>query len=392
MTLEPHRSSSRAARVDAVDLARGIALTGMMLVHLGPVWIHTSPPIGDLVAAGRAAPLFAMLAGVALTLVHRRDPAGAGSVRATCARAAVLIALGLSLGSLHDMPVLIILAFYGLLIVVALPFRSLPATTVLVLGGAWAVVAPVVLLLLQIRRDPFVLDQAELSDLQHPLSLLGELVLWGAYPAGVWFAYVLVGMGIGRLDLGSFLVARRLLATGVALVAATLTVGWIAIAAGVFDDGSTHGWPRLFSGTGYPYETAGWKELLLVGVHTSRPLNVVGAIGSALLVIGASSLALRVPWARLALLPLRAAGTMTLSLYIVHVLWTWRMRVGSIADTDPLGAVGSYRDWLVQVVVLGAFAVLWQRFVGRGPLEQLVRLVSVTGPWSSGRTRKNAPA
>ena len=105
-------TTSRAGRVDAVDLARGFALVGMMLVHVGPYWIDRNPPLGHIVAGGRAAPLFALLAGVALSLVHDRDPRGAGSTRATLIRAVLLIALGLGLGSLQWASVMM-LAYYS---------------------------------------------------------------------------------------------------------------------------------------------------------------------------------------------------------------------------------------------------------------------------------------
>jgi uncharacterized membrane protein YeiB len=382
-------SRRHTSRVDAVDLARGAALIGMMFVHLGPRWTGENPPVGQMIASGRAAPLFAMLAGVALSLVHRRDPDGAGSVRATCIRAVVLIALGLTLGSLDEMPVYVILAFYGVLIVVALPFRRLPARMLVGLGLAWAVVVPVALLALQIAHGPVVSDQAEVSDLVPPWSLLAELLLWGAYPAAVWFAYVLVGLGIGRLDLGRVRVAVSVLVGGVVLLTGSLTVGAVAISRGVFDDSSVRGWRQLFVSTAYPYEPATWKELWLVGEHTSRPLNVVGAIGSALVVVGVCALLVRVPWARLVLRPVRAAGAMTLSLYTVHVLWSWRLAVRANDSGDPAARLGSYGDWLLQVVVLCAVATAWLMVARRGPLEALVRLVSTYRP-APGRT--NAPA
>jgi uncharacterized protein len=378
-----------ASRVDAVDAARGVALLGMMFVHLGPRWTGTDPPWGQMIASGRAAPLFAMLAGVALSLVHRRDPRGTGSVAATCVRAVVLVVLGLVLGSLDEMPVYVILAFYGVLIVMALPFRPLRARTLLVLGLVWAVVAPVLLLWLQIEHGPVIADQAQLSDAWPPWSLLAELVVWGEYPAGVWFAYVLVGLGIGRLDLRDLRTALCVLAGGGLLLAASLTMGAIGIARGVFDDWYVQGWRQLFVLSPYPYEPARWHELWLVGEHTSRPLNVIGAIGSALVVIALCALIARVPWGRLALTPLRAAGAMTLTLYTVHVLWTWRLAVHAADHADQGGQIGSYRDWLLQAVVLVTFAIVWRRWVGRGPLESLIRLVSLPQTWRW--KQENAP-
>jgi uncharacterized protein len=381
--------SGSTPRVDAVDLARGIALAGMMFAHLGPRWVDVNPPWGQVLAGGRAAPLFAMLAGVALSLVHRRDPQGTGSVRATCIRALVLVAMGLTLGSLHDMPVYVILAFYGLMIVVALPFRRLPARTLVTVGLAWAVVAPVLLLWLQIEHGPVLADQAELSDVLPPWSLLAELIVWGTYPAGVWMAYVLVGLGIGRLDLGDVRTALRVLAGGMMLLGGAVVVGAIGIERGVFGDWYVQGWPQLVVTSPYPREPASWDELWLVGEHTSRPLNVLGAIGSALVVIGACALLARVARLRTALLPLRAAGSMTLTVYTVHVLWSWRIAVHAAGSTDPDAQLGSYADWWLQIVALGAFAVIWQRYVGRGPLEAVVRLVSLPRGRSA---MKNAPA
>ena len=369
----------QVSRVDAVDLARGMALIGMMLVHIGPRWLDDTPPAGEIVAGGRAAPLFAMLAGVALTLVHRRQPHRAGSVRATCLRAACLIFFGLWLGSLGDMPILIILAFYGVLIVAALPFRRPCTRALLVLAAVWAVVAPLGLLVLQKQHPPVVTDQAQLSDLGHPVSLVMELLFWGSYPAAVWFAYILVGLAVGRLDLRSASVGWRLVLIGAALLATTLAIGWAAISGGALGELGRGGWTVLFQPSTYPFEIPTWGDLLVVGQHTSRPLNVVSAIGSSLLVIGLSCLAVRISWARVALSPLRAAGAMTLTLYSVHVLWTWRYYVTSAGFDNGTVAPGGYGYWLLQVIVLGAAALVWTRLVGRGPLESVVRELSVWG-------------
>jgi len=173
---------------------------------------------------------------------------------------------------------------------------------------------------------------------------------------------------------------------GAGLVTATLIAGWAAINAGVFDDRMEGGWRILFAGPAYPDEPVQWDELLLVGQHTSRPLGVLSSIGSAVLVIGLCAVLVRLPWTRLTLTPIRAAGAMTLTLYTVHVLWSWRISVDYLhAHPDGLQP-HTYSDWLLQVIVLCAAATLWSVVIGKGPLEWLVRRLSV---W--GRNEKSAP-
>lgn len=369
------------ARVVAVDLARGIALAGMMLAHLGPGQIGDTPPVNEILSSGRAAPLFALLAGVSMSLVQRRDPHGVGSVYATWVRGVLLVLLGLSLGSLRDVPVLIILTVYGLLIVAALPLRGLATRTLMLLTAAWAVLASVGLLALRIHHDPVVVEQPSWSDVQDPWRLIGAVLFWGGYPAVVWMTYVLAGLVLGRLDLTDLTTAARLTSAALVMLVVPLVVAWSHV----------REWRALFAHGSYPYGPVGWSELWVVGPHTSMPLNVISATGSAALVLGLSALVMRADLARRAAVPVCAAGAMTLTLYTVHVLWTWRLRL----DAD-VPALGSWGGWSLQVIVLFSAAWLWRRVLGRGPFEQIVRWVSLLlGRRGHGRTtsgQKKTPA
>lgn len=355
---------SSGSRVVAVDLARGIALAGMMLAHLGPAQLGATPPVNEIISSGRAAPLFALLAGVSMSLVQRRDPRGVGSVRATCVRGLLLVLLGLSLGSLRDGPVLIILVVYGLLITAALPLRVLATRTLVLLTIAWTALAPVGLLALRIHHDPVLVEQPSWSDVQDPWRLVGTVVLWGGYPAVIWMAYVLAGLVIGRLDLTDLMTAVRLSGAGLVLAAVPLCLAWWHV----------RDWPLLFAHDSYPSDPVGWTELWAVGPHTSMPLNLISATGSAALVLGVSAVVVRSAGARRAVASVCAAGAMTLTLYTVHVLWTWRLRLDA-----EVPALGSWGGWALQVVVLFGAAWAWRRVLGRGPLEQIVRWVSLGG-------------
>ena len=79
MTATMSRDRSRGARLpegrrlQAVDAARGVALIGMMAVHVLPgTDADGGVSLTHELARGRASAAFAVLAGVAIALAHRR--------------------------------------------------------------------------------------------------------------------------------------------------------------------------------------------------------------------------------------------------------------------------------------------------------------------------------
>lgn len=362
-------------RLDGVDLARAVALVGMMLVHVVlTVDLETGDPsVVGMVAAGRAAPLFALLAGLSLCLVRSRDPQGAGSPRAVAVRAAVLLVLGVLLGSMESVTVLVILAYYGLMLLLVLPFLSLPTRALGVAAAAWLLLAPPLHLGLLNGVGAQFRGQLELSDLADPGQALLELTVTGFYSPLVWTGYVLAGAWLGRLALGRVEVAVRLLVGGALLAVAANLAGLAALRSGALDgvlrDTS---WRGLFAPWWSVEEVTDPVRLLVVGEHTSSTLNVLASTGTAVAVVGLCLLVTHLPGARTALAPLLAAGAMPLSLYTLHVLWlTWENAGGWVVAEDR------HLEWLAQVVVLVLAAWVWRRWYGRGPLEQLVRTLSV---------------
>nr|WP_168172141.1 hypothetical protein [Pseudonocardia sp. AL041005-10] len=55
------------------------------------------------------------------------------------------------------------------------------------------------------------------------------MFLTGNYPVATWFAYVCVGLVVGRLDLSSRRVALRLVAAGTAVAAAAWGASWLLL-------------------------------------------------------------------------------------------------------------------------------------------------------------------
>ncbi|MBC7638863.1 MAG: DUF1624 domain-containing protein, partial [Rhodoferax sp.] len=214
-----------SARLVGVDLARAVALLGMMSVHVLPE-LDAAEAVTPayLVFAGRAAALFAVLAGTGLALMTggarpRLRPARAVAA-SVLTRAAVVALVGLLLGQLSP-PVAVILTNYGLLFALALPALWLRARTLAVLAAVWVVGAPLVSHLARSSLPPGPGEQPSLSLLAHPVVLARALTLTGYYPALQWIAYLLVGVAVGRLALGRARTAAWLLGGGVTLAVLT---------------------------------------------------------------------------------------------------------------------------------------------------------------------------
>ena len=192
-------SERRRTRLVGVDVARCLALLGMIATHV----VMAREPDGSLstlqwLAGGRASALFAVLAGVSLAIISgRRTPVTGGSrVRVSLAitiRALSLVVIGLVLAELGT-GIAVILAYYGVLFVLALPFLGLGSRTLLVLAPAWAVVAPVVSHVVRPLLPDRQFANPDLDQLAAPGHLLAELLLTGYYPALPWVAYVLLGL------------------------------------------------------------------------------------------------------------------------------------------------------------------------------------------------------
>lgn len=367
------------SRLVGVDAARGVALLGMMAVHVLPSQdADGSTTLVRSLTSGRSSATFAVLAGVGLALAARRWP-----VRGRLAlllRAVVIGLVGLLLGEL-DSGVAVILAYYAVLFVLVQPFLAWSARRLLAAAAVVAVVVPVLSLAVRDLLPERDVDNADLSRLSDPGPLVSELLLTGYYPALAWLSYLLLGLAVGRLALERPRVALRVAAGGAALVALATAASRVLLGplGGAEQIGTTLG---LTAGQdldreldqsrfgNVPTDTAWW--LAVDAPHTTTPLDLVATGGAALVVLGLALLLVRTPL-RLLLTPLAAAGSMPLSLYTAHVL------VLATTDSDD-----PTRYYLLQVAAALVLAVLWRRWVGRGPLELLLALL--TGP-VAGRTR-----
>ena len=134
--LAPAGPSTRAGRtrLAGVDAARGLAVLGMVAVHVLPGETDDGGvALSEAVAGGRSSAAFAVLAGVGVALATRGTDRGRQRVRLVL-RALLIGALGLWLGGL-DTQVAVILAYYAVFFLLLLPFLGWPPRRLLLTAG-----------------------------------------------------------------------------------------------------------------------------------------------------------------------------------------------------------------------------------------------------------------
>lgn len=354
-------------RILGVDAARAVALVGMFATHIFPLREGREPTFTGLVASGRASALFAVLAGVGVALASggTRRPAGArehlGAGAALVVRGVLVGALGLTLVA-SEAPVAIILAYYGLLFVVAAFLLRVPRG-VLATGAVLAcVLTPVASQLLRAGLPEGPGEQVGWPALAAPGDAFVTLALTGYYPVLTWTTYLLAGMAVGRLDLRRPQVATGLLAGGVALAVAAHTASALLLGPGngVWVLGAEAA-ARRYGTT----PTGTWWWLAVDTPHSGSPLDLAATTGSALAVLGVMLLLGRVSarWARRLVQVPAALGSAPLTIYTLHVV-ALAVYAGSGPDDAAL--------WLGHVLVATLIGVGLRLAGVRGPLEAAV--------------------
>lgn len=395
----PASPAASPARIAGLDLARFVAVAGMMAAH---VWTITPSGEESLAAAavsGKAAGLFAVLAGAGIALTSRRGLA-AGRVGAArrnlFGRGLALVIIGLTLG-LAPSGVLVILVFYGVLFWVAMLLVRWSDRALLIGAAALGLIGPVATALLRaalarLFGPPAGASTPSWPSLRDPLALLQDVLLTGAYPVLTWVVYAMVGMLVGRVllrasDAGSRARAARRLAV-VGAVAALGGWGVSALLAGPIGAlAALEAEPAWLgrdvegafyaSGYGTPPPGSLWW-LASPAPHTGTPFDLAITTGVALVVIAlclAAGAALHGIGARL-VEPVRRAGAAPLTIYTLHVLAT--AVTGLVRESDDGASwgvawyVSSPGMWALHVagaVLVGVVLLLLDR---RGPLETFV--------------------
>ncbi|MCU1641070.1 MAG: hypothetical protein JWN03_1345 [Nocardia sp.] len=339
-----------ASRLVALDAARGLAVLGMIVAHVG---VTRDLSWGDpgswlSIANGRSSILFATLAGISIALMSGRQHPPAGQQLVTVrlrilVRAFVLFALGGLLTALGT-DISVILQTYALLFACCLQFLTWTPRRLLLLAAAWAVIAPVVTVWL----THVIPDGCERSAENCSGAQITDLAVFGDYPGVVWMTFALTGLALGRSDLSAVTVRIRMLTAGVPLMLLGYGGGWLASSRG-------------------DVNASDWAQLRTAEPHSGTTFEIAGSLGFALTVLAV--LLFTADRLRPLLFPIAAVGSVPLTAYAAHIVAIWVLG-DSVPESDGNALL------VVFLVLTVAAATIWVSTFGRGPLERLVTGIS----------------
>lgn len=318
-----------------------------------------------------------------MLLAGRREPktglAGRQAKARITIRAVVLLALGTAMAMEYGE--VVILGFYGVYFLLALPLVRLRAKTLAIIAAALALVTPQLSFALNSLLTEPVRQSINTYDPLHRLSDVGviDLLFTGFYPTITWIPFVIAGMALARLDLSATAVQWRLAALGAAPTVAAygmslLLAGKDALRSMAEDGPSSGGSGPMPLGSGSLEPDFPASSLFTAGPHSGTTFDIIGSVGVALLVIVGATVAMdRLPRLRRLAKPVVAVGTMSLTAYIGHfVVQSWLPWFGATYDEE------SWVTLLMFVLGTIVFAAIWSRFFRRGPLDYLLNAATKT--------------
>lgn len=303
---------NKPTRIVGLDIARSLAIIGMIIVHMASLLWSTK-----VVLSGLSSSLFAIIAGATMMIIGRNY--SSTTFLRLITRGALIILIGLALLPVGG-EIQVVLVIMGLVMMLV---SWMPA-----LGTWW--------------RVGFFIAATIAATIKYAPMTLPQI-----YPLLAWIAYFIGGMLLYDVYL-----RRRLQDTSTSENSANARLSWIVTAVSA-----------VITAVGMYFrfdpEIAGW--LRFTG-HT-------GVFGEIILSVAAAAIVLhlclfvgdRFP---AVVYPFAAMGTMSLTIYILHVLtaFYWQQHV---ALHSTLSAAGFIVFFLV-------IASLWKKFVGQGPAEKLV--------------------
>lgn len=346
-------SAEARVRLEGLDVARLLALIGMICVNFNVVMTHGAVTAGSgFVLAelfqGRAAALFVVLAGIGLGLSTARYTLQA-NWRSTLKRAAFLLIIGLLNAIIFEPDIIHYYAFY---FVFGLLFLRAPNW--LLWSAIFGLICSFVLMVILLDYDAgWNWETYTYSGFWSFDGFIRNLFFNGWHPVIPWLSFFLLGLWLSRLPLKNRRLQIRMFVWGCVsfLVFMAISKGLLHISRNWEDD-----------------------AYLLFGTSPVPPMPLyLLSGGSCAVAITGGCLLIENKLRETGILPyLTAPGRHTLTLYMAHIY----VGMGTLEAAGLLGLQTARTALIASLIFCAAailFSNLWAKKYKRGPLEALMR-------------------
>ena len=358
------QSLSPNNRIVGYDLARAVALLGMLLVNFSvllgngssdPTWLdHLIEMI-----KGRAAATFVVLAGVGLSLLTKsvylsKDRAAINAKRLILLKRSIFL-LVIGLFNFAISPISDILHFYAVYIAIGACLLTLSNRSLVVLALATIAARPLIMTGFDLVKN-WDFNTVSNAGIDNLLGIIGHFFFNGCFPVVPWMAFVMVGMWIGRQDLSDHYLRKKIVLFGCVAVVLAEIISRVLIHAS----------------SSVQFDLKGLLPWFEIAAGDPTPLFMLSAMATALGVIGLSTILADKCGNSRWIMPHIAAGQVTLSLYVAHIM----VSILFLRAIEKLEMELSFLPiWGTVLFYTSAllFSYYWTKRFSKGPLELLMR-------------------
>jgi uncharacterized protein len=354
-------------RIIGIDVARALAIIGMIIVNFkvvfgenGQPWIKSFAGVFD----GKAAATFVVLAGIGIALMTNSAIKNDDQNKLKIARirimkrAVFLFFIGISYITIWPAD---ILHFYGIYMAIIMVLLTCKEKTILISGICIILVYPILITVFNYETG-WNFATLDYQDFWTFKGFMRNLFFNGFHPVMPWTAFMLFGYWFGKQDLYNDKFVKKTFWMSTVIFISIQVVSYLTIS--TLSEGNQ--------------ETA--LELIeIFGTKPMPPLPIYMLTGTAssFAIISACILISKKFENSFIIDALNKTGQLALTLYVAHVI----VGMGIIEFINP-SKIGNYSiEFSVGYAIVFSllcilFAVIWRKYKKSGPLEWAMRKIT----------------
>ncbi len=355
-----------AKRITGLDLARALAIIGMIIVNFKIAFGDKGNEVYKFLAGlleGKAAATFVVLAGIGIALmsnraVKNRDTAALRTIRIKIAKRALFLFV---IGLLYT-PIWIadILHFYGIYMFITLLMITSSRKLIFTTGVLFILVYPLMMMLWNYDTG-WNFETFVYADFWSVSGFIRNLFYNGFHPVIPWTAFMLLGLWFGKQDLSDDLFIKKAMRVSIGVFAITLLASKALLL--VLSEGNQETLMEL-------------KQVLGTSPMPPLPVYMISGGSMALFIISACILVAQKYGNHFIITALTKTGQLALTFYVAHVVIG--MGIVEYMDAQKMGTysiVFSVNYALVFSLLCILFAVIRTKKHQDGPLEWLMKKI-----------------